>query len=317
VFCERCGRLLNRATGKCVCDGDPSLAAPVAAASSSAVNSTVLLAPAAPPATEKELADAAVAARQVRQLDGRPPESRAGEAPAAYVATGRVRCVLGGLRAGRARVDLRIHDDALVVVRANGDEAVVPVSQVVAVTLSPTPRGGTVHIGAGRVGNHTLRFSKRAHSVTDVAGQLQAVATRRFSLVPMARGAEVAHRAVKVAAALVVVAMVGVGVKALVFPSPKTGDDLPAVARESLREACPSWRVAPMHGPALAAAAAPLRAAFERAATASEFASLGADIALVIDFGPKAGSPTVPLSEAAAFSGAVDRIDAACARAGA
>ena len=266
------------------------------------------------------MAELAVAARQVKALNGRAPESeRKVVAEAPYQPTGRVRGALTGLREGRKKVDLRIHEDAFVVAEGSNDEGTaIPLEQVVAVTVHLKPWGGSVHIGAGGRGSHTLRFSKRRHAWTDVAGQLQVVDPRRFAVVPIANGVQTAYRAGLLALALVVIAAIAIPVKMVFFPAPSAGDDLPAAARTSMRDACPAWRSAPLSGDGLVSAARQVRPSFETAAGASSlFASLPADITTVEQFAPKAGRPDVPLVEAAAFSGAVDRIDAACTRAGA
>lgn len=333
MFCDRCGRLLNRATGKCVCADDPALAAPVdpAAASSTtadvgAVRSQAVAPSAHVPVSERELAERAVAARQVTSLNGRAPKQAAASAAATaapeedpYVPSGRVRSALCGLREGRRRVDLRIHDDALVVASGAEDAGhAIPLDQVVAITVQRQPWGGSIHIGAGRNGSRTLRFSKRKHSCNDVAGHLQAVDPRRFVLVPVAGGVQLAYRMGKIVAAAVVLAAVAIPVKLAFFPAEKQGDDLPGAARAAMRDACPTWRGAPLSGDALASTAEQIRPLFEQAAAAfEEFASLPADVATVQGFAPKAGRPDAPLVEAAAFSAAVDRIDSACARAGA
>lgn len=296
-----------------------SVGAGAAAASNGSPTAYAPAAPAAP-LSEREVAELAVAARQVKALNGRAPESeQAVVAAAPYTPTGRVRGAVTGLREGRKKVDLRIHEDAFVVADGPNDEGTaIPVEQVVAVTVHLKPWGGSVHIGAGRCGSHTLRFSKRKHAWTDVAGQLQVVDPRRFAVVPIANGVQAAYRAGMVAIALVVIAAVAIPVKMVFFPAPSAGDDLPAMARTAMRDACPAWRAAPLSGAGLASAARQVRPDFESAASSSPvFASLPADITIVEQFAPKAGRPDAPLVEAAAFSGAIDRIDAACTRAGA
>lgn len=333
MFCDRCGRLLNRATGKCVCADDPALAVPVGATVASRATADAgrggglnMAASEHADVSERELAERAVAARQVTSLNGRAPEQAAATVPATaaaeeipYVPSGRVRAALCGLRDGRRRVDLRVHDDALVVATGAGDAGqAIPLDQVVAITVQRQPWGGSIHIGAGRKGSRTLRFSKRKHSCNDVAGHLQAVDPRRFALIPVAGGVQLAYRMGKIVAAVVVLAAVAIPVKLAFFPAAEPGDDLPAAARTAMREACPTWRGAPLSGEALVSIAEQVRPAFEQAAAAfAEFTSLPADIAAVHGFAPKVGRPDAPLVEAAAFSAAVDRIDSACARAGA
>ena len=308
-----------------MCDDDPTLAAPVgagvgAAAAGANGSPSYLGAGSAVALSEREMAELAVAARQVKELNGRAPDAdRIVVEVAPYQPTGRVRGALTGLREGRRKVDLRIHEDAFVVADGADDPGVaIPLAQVVAVTVHLKPWGGTVHIGAGGRGSHTLRFSKRKHAWNDVAGQLQVVDPRRFAIIPVSNGLQTAYRTGIVACVLAVLALVAIPVKAIVFPAPSPGDDLPAAARTAMRDACPTWRAAPLSGAGLASAAAQVRSDFEAAAGASdEFASLPQDITTVEQFAPKAGRSDAPLVEAAAFSGAVDRIDDACTRAGA
>ena len=361
MFCDRCGRLRNRATGKCVCEDDPALAVPVStvplAASTNGSSTTVL--------DEKALADAAVEARQLRALDGRQAEESVSDAPPrpAPVANGRLRAVLGDMREGRQRFDVRVHDDALVVDKVGGADPVLigriagfvllgplglvigdwlggrrarkqrlrraaapgmtesgevlPLDQLVAVTVQRLPWGGTVHIGAGGTGGRTLRFSKRDLDPNDVAGHLQAVASRRFSMVPVPDSAQLGYRVGKAVLALAILVSIALPAKAVLFPAAKPGDDLPSAARDGLRAACPAWEQTPLGGPQLAATVAQLRPHFEAAAAAlPALGPLSADLDVIAAFAPKAGTPDASLTEAAAFSAAVDRVDAACARVG-
>jgi hypothetical protein len=381
--------LLNRATGRCVCDDDPTLAVPVedkgapaaeststAALNGSAGTTVTLVAPDVaqelgvsrldtdiqrPVATPAGLPPLP---QQISSLNGeRPIDAPPSRAAVELPPLGRLRTVLGDMRDGVRRVDVRIHEDSLVIDEVPGLDPVLvgrvagtlllgplglilgdaigrrrarsqrrrrmsnagmhehgqrlPMDQVVAVTVKRLPWGGLLHIGAGGLGSRTLRWSKRDLDANDVAGQLQAMTTRRFSMEPMPNGLGVAHRvgtAVLVLAALVTVAL---PVKAIAFPPPEPGADLPAAARDALHDACPVWRAAPLSGAGLAQAAAQVRPQLELAAAAApEFASLGADIALIESFAPKAGTANAPLTEAAQFSAAVSHVDAACARVG-
>ncbi|HEX7168889.1 MAG TPA: hypothetical protein VF230_18065 [Acidimicrobiales bacterium] len=194
----------------------------------------------------------------------------------------------------------------------------IPLDQVVAVTAQRLPWGGRVHIGAGGGAARTLRWSRRDTDANHVAGLLQAVGGRRFSLVLPPNLLGLAHRAAMALLVLAAVATIALPMKALVFPPAPAGAELPAAAREALTNACPTWRAAPLSGPLLVRAAGQVKADFATAASAGapELAHLTADIAAVEGFAPKAGKPNAPLVEAAAFSAAVDRIDAACARVG-
>ena len=399
MFCERCGRLRNRATGRCVCDDDPSLATPVeqrqpvavAATANGSANGSVNGSAngtvhggvdVAAPSTATASADVAprVSAlatpadrdlpplpQQISRLNGARPKTADEEhepEPEQLRPLGRLRTVLPDMRDGFARVDVRIHEDALVIDRVRGVDPVLvgriagtlllgplgliigdalgrkrahrqrlnrvtapgmietgerlPLEQLVAVTVQRLPWGGTVRIGAGGgSGARTLRWSKRDLDANDVAGQLQAVATRRFSVHAMSNGLRLAHRIGVALLVLAAIATVALPAKAILLPPPAPGEDLPAAAREAMENACPAWRAAPLSGPALAAVAIQIRPDLERAAAAApEFATLVDDIAAVEGFAPKAGSANAPLAEAARFSSAVDSIDSACTRVG-
>src|SRR5687767_4553456 len=97
MFCDSCGRLLNRATGRCVCADDPSLATPppaLVASASGGVATAVLERPVVVTARPEPIPEPAMVA-------ARPIEAR-------------VRGVITDLRSGLRRYDLRIHDDGLV-----------------------------------------------------------------------------------------------------------------------------------------------------------------------------------------------------------
>ena len=372
MFCERCGRLRNRATGRCVCDDDPTLATPIegeatsaAAAPTAALNGNGATATLVAPALGRAVATPpglAPLPQQIASLNGaRPVETPV--TAAVDVPLGRIRAVLPDFRAGLKRVDLRIHEDALVIDEVPGLDPVLVgriagglllgplgfllgdglgrrrakkqrlarlstprqeetgerlrIDQLVAVTVQRQPWGGTVRLGAGGSGSRTLRWSKLDLDANDVAGQLQAVATRRFSMHGASNLVRIAHRAGVALIVLLTLATVILPAKAIFFPPPAPGADLPAAARDSLGQACPAWRTAPLEGAGLASIAASVRPHFESAAAAApEFATLGADIALVEAFAPKAGTPTAPLAEAAQFGASVANIDAACARVG-
>ncbi|HEX4979286.1 MAG TPA: hypothetical protein VFV35_04405 [Acidimicrobiales bacterium] len=290
-----------------MCDDRPDLAVPA-------------LTPAAPRATERQLAELAVAARQVVALDGRGPVRPDAPSPGAEVFTpsGSPRATLTGVREGRRRVELRLYADAVVVASGPDDPGqVVPLEKLVSLTVECTARGGRVRIGAGGGGSRTLRFSKSRHSCTDVAGHVQAVDPRRFAFVPASNRSLVVARIARGVLVLALLAVVAVAVRAAFFPPAEPGADLPEAARRALRDACPVWRAAPLAGDQLAVTATDLRPAFAAAAAeVSELSGLPADVDTIVSFAPKAGRPNAPLVEAAAFSAAVERVDGACARVG-
>ena len=385
MFCERCSRLLNRATGRCVCDDDPSLAAPPT--------------PPPPPASVVQEGDAALARRaladiaqlQAGSADGggagmdgsvavlsRPQSQASAHArsePIAYkppivqartvAEPGRLRGTIPDLRARWARFDVRVHEACLVVSKVGGADPVLvgrvlgllvlgplgvllgdvlgralakrerikrlaagvtvpdgadvlPLDQLVAVTVERMPWGGRVRIGAGGGGACTFRWSKRDLRFDDVAGPLAAAADRRFSLVPSDGRLRVAYRAGVVALLLAALATVAVPVKMIVFPAPAPGHELPAETRAALARACPEWRASPLGGAALAATATRITPDVEHAAATAPAAmpGLAGAMATIASFAPKVGAPDAPLDEAVRFSDAVDAVDAACTRVG-
>jgi hypothetical protein len=390
MFCERCGRLLNRATGRCVCDDDPRLATPPEPQH-------------APEAFVRQDGDAAAARRAVTDIaqalggvgsggaDGgsavavlsRPQPSAGGvaaaaaAAPVAYqppqppaprvVDPGRLRGTIPDLRARWTRFDVRVHEACLVVCRVGGVDPVLmgrvvgllvlgplgllvgdamgrwrakrqrarrlamatfvvgdaaevlPVDQLVAVTVEPLPWGGRVRIGAGGGGHRSFRWSRRDLDLQDVAGPLQAAADRRVALQPSGHRLRIVHRAGVVALVLAAVATVAVPVKLVAFPAPPPGHELPPAARTALHRACPAWRSTPLAGAGLVATVERVRSDVERAASAAPtaFAGLHGAMDVIARFAPKAGAPGAPLEEAARFSDAVDTVDAACTRVGA
>lgn len=382
MFCERCSRLLNRATGRCVCDDDPSLAAPPT--------------PPPPPASVVQEGDAALARRALADIaqlqsgsaDGggagsgvavlSRPQSQDRSEPIAYkqpvvqartvTEPGRLRGTIPDLRIRWARFDVRVHEACLVVSKvggvdpvlagrvlgllvlgplglllgdalgrvlakrqrakrlavggsaASGRDDVLPIDQLVAVTVERLPWGGRVRIGAGGGGARAFRWSKRDLRFDDVAGLLAAAADRRFSMVPSGGRLRVAYRAGVVALLVAALATIAVPVKMIVFPAPPPGYDLPAEARAALVRACPEWRASPLGGAALAATATRIAPDVERAAAAAgptEMPGLAGAMGIIASFAPKVGSPTAPLEEAVRFSHAVDAVDAACTRVGA
>ena len=368
LFCERCGRLRNRATGKCVCDDDPSLAVPVearapVAANGSAVGTVGGTATIAPPVMVPEQS-ASLSERMAAQRGRRPDPVPQAEAPAPEpIELGVFRGAFGDLREGIRRFDVRIYDQALVIDRVPGIDPLlaarvagtlvlgplgfllgevigrrigrrararrlaitpqvetgetVPLTQLVALTVQRYPWGGSVRVAAGRAGARTFRFSRRDHTVNDLAGRFQAAVPNRFSMLPFSNGLGMAYRAGVVVLLLSALLMLAIPVKMIAFPPAKPGDQYSATVRDALGRACPAWRAAPLSGPQLASTARQLRADFEAAAKGEPaFASLRGDIATVEAFAPKAVAAGAPLSEAAAFSAAVDRIDAACAAVG-
>ena len=194
--------------------------------------------------------------------------------------------------------------------------AAVFADQLVAVSVERLPWGGRVQIGAAGSGGRRLRWSNRDVETNEVAGLLQTVAGRRFSMLPFGGGLRVAHRAGVILLWLAIAAMVAIPVKAIAFPPAEPGAELPSAARSALRSACPPWQAAPLSGPGLVAAVAQVQRDLERAADAApaELGSLRPAIAAVAAYAPKAGDASAPLAEAASFSSGVDAIDAACAR---
>lgn len=377
MFCERCKRLLNRATGRCVCDDDPSLAAPPT--------------PPPPPASVVQEGDAALARRalaDIAQLSGgsdkdgygsvavmsRPATTPAGKEPLAYtppvlhtrVVTepGRLRATIPDLRARLARFDVRVHEACLVVSKVSGPDPVLigrvvgllllgplglllgdaagrlrakrqrvrrlatvtstdnaevlPLDQLVAVTIERLPWGGRVRIGAGGNGARTLRWSRRDLRFDEVAGALHAAADRRFSTVPCDNRLRVVHRVGVIALLVTALATVAVPVKLVVFPAPAPGHELPAETRAALGRACPVWRASPLAGAELATTATRIAPDIERAAVTAptEMPGLLGAMQTIVAFAPQVGSPSAPLSEAVKFSEAVDAVDAACALVG-
>lgn len=120
----------------------------------------------------------------------------------------------------------------------------------------------------------------------------------------------------RVLTVVVCVLIVGVGawiVKGILFPPAQPGDDLPEPARTALRIACPVWASAPIdQGAALGGTAIAIRPHFEQASAIERFAGLPADADTVASLALRIGEPDLPLAEAAEFSQAVGRIDAAC-----
>jgi hypothetical protein len=347
MFCERCGRLLNRATGRCVCEDNPSLAVPPAAPTTATGTTTAVLDPAPPEAA----APRPVTNGQQSRPTPVKPEQQAPEPRS----IGPIRGKVSGLRSGVRRYELFVHDDALAITRVSGVDPVfvgrvigalagplglilgdaagralsrrsrpeatvdpIPLDQVVAVTVQRLPWGGRVRIGAGGAGGKSLRWSRRDVNGNELAGLLHSAVGRRFSLLPYGNGLRLGYRAAVALLLLGAFATVAMPIKMLVFPTPPPGHDLPVAAREGLSRACPAWRASPLEGPQLTATAKAIRPDITKAAaSSSELKALAPALDTVESFAPKVGANDAPLAEAAKFGQAVDVIDAACTRIGA
>lgn len=269
VTCDRCGRLLNRATGRCVCDDYGGVAPPPVATTHPPVN-------AAPPATVA-VAPApisAAAAYAVLDLSDRPARPVRTEPPAPPVpveppppprAPGASVGVVRGARVGRTKTDAVAYEGTLVLARRGASADLLapqlaaqdPDSRLldaqvvddVAVREDALSGAATIRLRTGEV--VVLRWPTRKNRGVSGENLLAHAFPGKVDQGP----SEVARRAIRTMAGLgtgiLVLALLWVGLSIVLRsdppppPPPAPAPTLPPaeqLARDELNAACPPWQ---------------------------------------------------------------------------
>ena len=277
MICDRCGRLLNRATGRCVCD-DYGGNAPAPVASThplvEAAPPAVTVAPAPAPAATELLPISPAAAFAALDLSDRParpvrtepvaPPPPA-EPPAPRRAPGAAVGVLRGGRCGRSKADAVVYDGMLVVA-SRGASAELLAPQLAAQDpgsrlLDAKVVDDVVVREDALSGKATIRLRNGEVVVLSWPGRKNRGASAETLLAHAFPGkvdqgsSDVVRRLVRAMVALAVALVVGAGVWAGASvllredpPPPPPPPPAPTLspaeqsARAELAQACPPWQ---------------------------------------------------------------------------
>lgn len=343
MTCGRCGRVLNRATGKCVCENLAAPPVPVAAMAPTpaAAGSDVSPAPRPPvPAPQPGPVAPAIAA-PVEVADTAEP--RAPRVPVAIVPRAWV--------ARQGIFDVVVYDDALVLAKARRGRAklsqlspgqvaglheknrLVPFSHISDVDVWERPTGGQATVWLADGSRLVFSWLKPLTGQTDVTALLTDLMPAKVDLAEPSVVVRVARIAIRVAAVMVAVVglKLGLGVLLRADPPrpappapPTTLSPAQRVAHDELARACAPWRtfvaqLAPGARPdpaALRPIVDGMRPRFDAAAGADpSLAPATSELGWLQDYARR------PPTEAAKESGgritfAIRLVDSACTRAG-